>query len=141
MLICIDSCVFIRGINQEQSDAHHLLKLIGPKLHVVIHRIVAREVARNLGGREKARVFYSIFHQSAVAYIVDGPIPEPLVDQYITRGLPEKGDAIIGAFAEWMQVAYLISDNRHFLQRLQTTAYQVATPKRFLQDWEALSER
>jgi hypothetical protein len=47
--------------------------------------------------------------------------------------LPEKADAFIGAFAEWMQVRYLVSDNRHFLRDLQTDAFDVSNAARFVE--------
>jgi len=132
MRICIDSCVFIRGYNQAGSDAERLLKSIGPKLQVVINRLIAQEVTRNLSGQEQIRRFYQVFHDNADAYIVSGPIPPAILERYVALGLREKGDAIIGAFAEWMVVDYLISDNRHFLRELQTDAYRIASPAEFL---------
>ena len=136
MLICIDSCVFIRGYNQEGSDAERLLRSIGPELQVVINRLIAQEVPRNLSGQEQIRRFYQVFHDNAAAFIVSGPIPQAILERYIALGLREKGDAVIGAFAEWMAVDYLISDNRHFLRELQTDAYRVASPAEFLAHWE-----
>lgn len=127
MLICIDSCVFIRGFSHKQSDAQQLLELIGPKTHLMIHRLIALEVMRNLP-REDLKFFFGLFHQNPFAHIMDRPIPQGIVDQYIALGLAEKGDAYIGAFAEWMRVDYLISDNRHFLRELHTDAYRVLAP-------------
>lgn len=132
MRICIDSCVFIRGYNQAGSDAEWLLKSIGPKLQVVINRLIAQEVTRNLSGQEQIRRFYQVFHDNTDAFIVSGPIPPAILERYVALGLREKGDAIIGAFAEWMVVDYLISDNRHFLRELQTDAYRIASPAEFL---------
>ena len=132
MRICIDSCVFIRGINQEGSDAERLLRSIGPELQVIANRLIAQEVTRNLSGPQQIRRFYQIFHESAAAFIVTSPIPPAILDRYIALGHREKGDAIIGAFAEWMQVDYLISDNRHFLRELHTDAYQLMSPGDFL---------
>jgi hypothetical protein len=59
-----------------------------------------------------------------------------LVDKYVTLGLPEKADAFIGAFAEWMAVNYLISDNRHFLRELQTDAFTILPPAEFIDLFE-----
>ena len=132
MLICIDSCVFIRGINQDRSAAGQLLDLIGPDLPVVIHRLIAREVTRNLFGQPQRRVFFRMFYKNASASIVDSSIPVVFLERYVSLGLREKGDAVIGAFAEWMQVDDLSSDNRHFLRELPTPPYQVATPEVFL---------
>jgi hypothetical protein len=140
MRICIDSCVFIRGYNHEGSDAERLLRAIGPKVQVVINRLIAQEVTRNLSGREQARRFYAVFQDNPAAHIVYGPIPPAILARYVALGLRQKGDAIIGAFAEWMQVDYLISDNRYFLRELQTDAYRVASPAEFLAHWQQQSQ-
>ena len=57
----------------------------------------------------------------------------------MSLGLREKGDAFIGAFAEWMKVDYLISENRHFLRELQTEAYAVMNAERFIQVMESVA--
>ncbi len=136
MRICIDSCVFINGLTQTDLDATRLLDVIGPDLVLVIPRLVAQEVTRNLQTPEQVRRFYHLFHQRPFAFIVDELAPASLVEDYTRRGLPMKADAFIGAFAEWMGVGYLISDNRHFLRELQTTAYRILDPAEFLALWE-----
>ena len=80
-----------------------------------------------------------MFRARDFAFIVDEPIPRELVNQYIHLGLPEKADAFIGAFAEWMQARYLISDNRHFLRDLKTDAFDVLDAAGFIARWEANS--
>ncbi len=132
MRICIDSCVFIRGLREPVSDAAQLIALISPSLQVYVPRLVIQEVARNLVAADIAR-FYRVLYESESAHMVDNPIPNQLVRHYIALGLKAKGDAYIGAFAEWMQVDYLISDNRHFLQELRTDAYRLLTPGDFLE--------
>jgi hypothetical protein len=137
MLICIDSCVFIRGLDDEDSDAAEVLRQIGPALPLVIPRLIALEVTRNLATPTQIRTFYRQFTSQQFAFIVEEPAPRDLVLKYTQLGLPAKADAFIGAFAEWMQVNYLISDNRHFLQDLNTKAYAVVTPALFLDIWES----
>ncbi|MCP4426356.1 MAG: type II toxin-antitoxin system VapC family toxin [Chloroflexi bacterium] len=136
MLICIDSCIFIRGLHNGTSDAAQVLNQINRKRPLVIPRLIAQEVTRNLSRREQVTAFYRLFAQSDFAFIVEEPVPRTLVLDYTKCGLPAKADAFIGAFAEWMQVDYLVSDNRHFLRELQTEAYQVVTPAEMLQIWE-----
>jgi hypothetical protein len=136
MRICIDSCVFIHGLVQSDPAAVRLLDLVGPDLVLIVPRLVAQEVTRNLQNSEQIRRFYRLFRQGASAFIVDEPTPRRLVDEYTHKGLPEKADAFIGAFADWMQARYLISDNRHFLRELETTAYKVLTAAEFLALWE-----
>ncbi len=64
MRICIDSCVFIRGLIQEDPDATRLLDQIGPDLILMIPRLIAQEVTRNLKTPEQVRLFYQIFQHS-----------------------------------------------------------------------------
>lgn len=132
MRICIDSCVFIRGLRDPSTDAAQLLAQTGPSLEIFIPRLVAREVTRNLLFPSVTAQFYRLFHNSRFAHIVDEPVPDEIFQGYLALGLNVKGDAYIGAFAEWMQVDYLISDNRHFLRRLRTDAYQLLSPGDFL---------
>jgi predicted nucleic acid-binding protein len=132
MRICIDSCVFINALTGADPNAARLLELVGPDLVVVIPRLVAQEVTRNLQTAEQVQRFYRLFHQRTFAFIVDELAPGALVNEYAGKGLPEKADAFIGAFAEWMHADYLISDNRHFLRDLQATAFRVADPATFI---------
>jgi hypothetical protein len=136
MRICIDSCVFIEGLQQSDDAAVQLLDLIGPELILLIPRLVAQEVTRNLTTPEQVRRFYRLFQGRDFAFIVDEPVPLTLVDEYVKIGLPEKADAFIGAFAEWMQASYLISDNRHFLRGLRTNAYEVLDAAVFVERWQ-----
>ena len=137
MRICIDSCVFIHGLQESDSAAARLLDLLGPDLVVVVPRLVAQEVTRNLRTREQVRLFYRLFRGCDFAFIVDELVPRALVERYVTLGLPAKADAFIGAFTEWMQVRYLLSDNRHFLRDLRTDAFDVLDAAEFISRWEA----
>ncbi len=132
MLISIDSCVFIRGIQDESSNARQVLNQVGQKTTLVIPRLIAQEVTRNLSLPEQVSTFYRQFSNQQFAFIVEEPVPLTLVDKYTQLGLPAKADAFIGGFAEWLEVEYLISDNRHFLRELSTPAYTVLSPSDFL---------
>ena len=76
MRICIDSCVFINGLTGTDMMAVRLLNLIGPDLTVVIPRLVAQEVTRNLRTTEQVHRFYRLFFQRTSAFIVDD-LPRP----------------------------------------------------------------
>ena len=133
MLICIDSCVFIRAFDAPDSSASFLLQRIGSELQVAIPRLVVHGVERNLRSYDHIKTFYRLFVSPADIQVVDLPVPQGLIAHYVSLGLRVKGDAIIGAFAEWMGVDYLISDNRHFLRELRTVAYHLASPGEFLE--------
>jgi hypothetical protein len=133
MHICIDSCVFIRGVRTGDEAIIRILDGISANLILLIPRLIAQEVSRNLETVEQVRQFYRLFHSFEYAHIIDEPVPRDLVEKYSSLGLPAKADAFIGAFAEWQQIQYLISDNRHFLERLQTPAFRVITPIQFIE--------
>jgi len=137
MRICIDSSVWIPGLQTNASDSAHLLDAIGPSLPVIIPRLIAREVSRNLTTTEQIRRFYRLFAGHEFAFIVDEPVPGYLVDKYVSLGLSAKADAFIGAFAEWMHVTHLVSANRHFLRALSTDAFHVLTPSEFLDQYSS----
>jgi hypothetical protein len=125
MRICIDSSILIPSLQESDPAAMHLLILVGPELTLMIPRLVAQEVTRNLKTTEQVRRFYRLFQAYDFAFVVDEPVPRNLVVKYTNLGLPEKADAFIGAFAEWMNVRYLVSSNRHFLRELQTDIFDV----------------
>lgn len=48
MRICIDSSVLIPAIRNSDPNASRILRQLGPDLELVIPRLVAQEVNRNL---------------------------------------------------------------------------------------------
>ncbi|MDQ1301220.1 MAG: hypothetical protein QG637_1141 [Chloroflexota bacterium] len=130
MRICIDSNQFVFGISGSDPASEELMLLL-PYLEVVLPRLILKEVTRNLSNSQ-VKALYSLFNQAAHVVIIDEPVPVDLVAKYVRFNLPQKADAIIGAFAEWQEVTHLISDNRHFLAELQATAFEVISPNEFL---------
>ncbi len=131
MRICIDSNQFIFGLSGSDVASEMLLKLL-PRLEVVIPRLVLKEVTRNLN-QAQVKMLYALLHQAPNVAIVEDPVPAGLVKKYVGLGLREKADAVIGAFAEWQGAKYIISDNRHFLEELQSSAFEVVSAGEFLQ--------
>jgi predicted nucleic acid-binding protein len=129
MRICIDSNQFIFGISGTNPASEKLLMLL-PQLEVVIPRLVLREVTRNLS-RAQIKSFYALLRRARVT-IIEEPIPSDLVIKYISLGLREKADALIGAFVEWQCAAFLISSNRQFLAELRSATFEVLRPDEFL---------
>jgi hypothetical protein len=137
MHICIDSNVFIRSIQVHDPINTRVLDLIAPDLTLSLPRLIAQEVQRNLWTAHQVRRFYRLFHYPDIARIIDEPVPPELVNKYVQMGLNDKGDAFIGAFAEWQGVAYLISNNRHFLRVLRPDAFTVLDAATFVAQWDA----
>lgn len=132
MRICIDSCVFIYGLSHYQTDSARVLDNLKPPLFVTIPRLIVIEVTRNLKTRAQVRAFFDLVYNEENIRIVDEPVPRILIEKYTRLGLPEKADAVIGAFAEWEKVRYVISTNRHFLHSLQSPTFVVLPPDEFL---------
>ena len=101
MFICIDSNQFIFGIAQTAPDSVELLRVLRV-FEVAIPRLVVQEVTRNLRTPEQVKMFYRLLKSSRKLVIVEEPVPADLVTKYATLGLPEKADAVIGAFSEWV---------------------------------------
>jgi len=130
MRICIDSNQFVFGIAGSDPASETLMMLL-PYLDVVLPRLVIKEVTRNLND-EQVQALYTLFNKAPRVTIIDEPVPAALVTKYAALGLPEKVDAVIGAFAEWQGVKYLISDSRHFVAELHSDAFEVLSPDEFL---------
>lgn len=135
MRICIDSNQFIFGLEGTDPQSEALMLLL-PDLDVVIPRLVIQEVTRNLNS-ERVKALYALLNRAKRAVVVEEPVPKDLVARYVARGLPSKADAIIGAFAEWQEVDYLITDNRHFLRNLRAAAFVVLTAAEFLERFDS----
>ena len=132
MRICIDSCVFIRCLRTADSELDALMECISSGNELLVPRLVTQEVTRNLQTPAQVTRFFHLFNFYKEARIIDDVVPLTLFRKYVDFGLREKGDAYIGAFAEWIAVDYLLSDNRHFLRELQTDAFAILEPKAFL---------
>lgn len=130
MRICIDSNQFVFGIAGSDPASEALMMLL-PHLDVVLPRLVIKEVTRNLND-EQVKSLYTLMYKAPRVSIIEEPVPTALVTKYVTLGLSQKADAVIGAFAEWQGVKYLISDNRHFLVELNSDAFEVLSPDEFL---------
>ena len=132
MLICIDSSALVVGLQGKDPSAAKILELVGSDLNLIIPRLIAQEVTRNLTSPQQVRQFYRLFQNYSFAQIIDEPVPSILVEKYINLGLPAKADAFIGAFAEWMNVSYFISENRRFLRQVKTKAFQIMDTDEFV---------
>jgi len=130
MRICIDSNQFIFGLSGSDPASETLMRLL-PHLEVVIPRLVLKEVTRNLNPTQ-VKALYALLRQAPHITVVEDPLPAELVLKYVALGLPEKADAVIGAFAEWQGAKYIISDNRHFLEEMQSDVFEVISPDAFL---------
>jgi hypothetical protein len=130
MKISIDSNQFIFGIGGIDPASELLMTLL-PVLEVILPRLVIKEVNRNLTETQR-KLLFKLFNKCSKLTIIDNPVPIDIVQKYIKLGLPEKADAFIGAFVEWQEIQIFISDNRHFLNELSGSQFEVLKPYEFL---------
>jgi len=130
MQISIDSNQFIFGIGGIDPASEILMSLL-PSFEIVLPRLVIKEVCRNLTEAQQ-KLLFKLFNKCLKLKIIDEPVPIDIVQKYINLGLPEKADAFIGAFVEWQEIKIFISDNRHFLNELSGSQFEVLKPYVFL---------
>lgn len=68
MRICIDSSALIPGIQGDNSIAARLLESIGPELNLIIPRLIAQEVTRNLTTSEQGTSFLQAFSGAQLCF-------------------------------------------------------------------------
>ena len=138
-IVVLDSNEYIFGIARVDPNCEALLHRLSEvnwrdKVQVVTPRIVEREVVRNLQAIDPLapKLFYSILANrpwTGVTY--EDPAGE-LIGKYLDLGLAEE-DAIIAAVVEWSGAGVLVSENRHFLEELETEAFEVVDAAEFLE--------
>jgi hypothetical protein len=131
LTVVLDSNVYILGINRLEPDCAALLDILTADrwegvLTIETPRMVERGVVQNL--REISLTapsqFYAILTNHPWNGVTYEDPPEDLILKYWELGLSEE-HGIIGAFAEWVGAEYLVSQNRHFLDQLETDALEV----------------
>ena len=136
-ILILDSNEYIFGFIDPQSDSAALLKMIKDYL-VIVPAIVVREVTGNLAAIRSTlpKMFYGLLNDPS-AHVVrsyDEP-PEELWLKYLDLNLSQE-DAFVAAIAEWVGAKFLVSENRDFLRRLKTEAFEVVDASMMLQKLE-----
>jgi predicted nucleic acid-binding protein len=114
--LILDSNEYIFGIPGDKASCAHLMERLG-ELCVYVPAMVMKEVRDNLQ-REYGlgKEFFRLIVQEENITVMWADPPVDLVAKYTALGLAEE-DAVIAACAEWVGAEYLISENRHFLER------------------------
>lgn len=133
-ILVLDSNEYILGLADPQSDSAALLKAL-KKCVVVVPAMVVEEVTSSLAAMSSGlpRMFYGLLNDPSAH--VTRTYYEPPVElwlKYLDLGLSEE-DAFIGAFAEWVGARFVVSENKHFLSRLKSDAFEVTDASTMLQ--------
>ena len=132
MRIVLGTIIWISGL----VGTHHLCQeiLINlNRLDVVVPVQVREELERNLPD-SVMKQFYRLLLQSDTEVDFELVLGD-LIAAFEDKGL-KKGDAEIGAFCAWREIAVLVSTNRDFLRGMTAGhSFDVLSPEKFCQDF------
>jgi len=140
MRVILDSNEYILGLDTAggSSASSRLLDLISVLLdeseefRLLIPEIIVREVQRNLPrGLEKD--FFTLIRSSRkIEQHPLGGVPPAVFQRYRNQEGLKPADALIAAFAEHMNVDYIVSENRHIYRGLKDTPFLTLKAQGFL---------
>ena len=122
--LILDSNEYIFGIPGDKASCARLMERLN-ELCVYVPAMVVKEVRDNLQreyglGKEFFRLI--VRKENITVMWVDPPAN--LVAKYTALGFAEE-DVVIAACAEWIGAEYLISENKHFLERSDVTPFAI----------------
>ncbi|MBI5244864.1 MAG: type II toxin-antitoxin system VapC family toxin [Elusimicrobia bacterium] len=133
MQLVLDTNEFIFAYGHERkASCQALLGEIAArprKYELKISRTIVEEVRRNIAPRSFGD-FWDFLEALGVAVDEDWRIPFEMGARYEALRL-KRGDAFVGAYAEWTGAQYLISENRHFLT-LHHLPFRILRAEQFL---------
>lgn len=128
--ISLDTNVAIFGLRKLDLFSITLLKNLF-QFDVRISNQVERELRKNLTENE-FRQFYDILGLTSTVHIIYSSPDDRLLVLYRELGL-KTGDAKIAAFCDQEGIEILVSENRHFLEKLPKRSFQIMNSQTFCQ--------
>jgi len=130
-VLVVDTNEFIFGLTGTKQSCVTLLDNFG-ELTVIIPAMVLREIRLHLDTRyQLGKKFFRLITSGKNITILWGDPPQELIEKHISLGFAEE-DAMIAAAAEWAGADFIISENRHFLQRKKGTTFQTINAEKAL---------
>jgi len=126
--ISLDTNIFIFGIRNIDPYTVAILKNLY-KFNTAISAQIEKEIRNNISLYELNEFYQLIYPLANFEIIYDQPDPA-IVKQYQNMEL-KKGDAIIAAFCYSAGISIFLSENRHFLQKLQKQPFEIIDSKSF----------
>lgn len=140
MKVILDTNEYLFGLDRETGEeaSVRLLNVISLMIEeikdfkLLLPEIVREEVQRNIP-KHLERDFYRLIYSSEkIEHHSMLDVPLKLFDKYRNEKKLKGGDALIAAFAEFMKVDYLISENRHMYKNLKIKAFVTMDASEFL---------
>ena len=91
-----------------------------------------KEVQRNIPEDLEGDFYRLIYSSEKIEHHSMLNIPVKLFEKYRSKKGLKEGDALIAAFAEFAQVDYLISENRHVYRDLEVREFTPVNAQEFL---------
>jgi len=145
MRVILDSNEYILGLDTiaGPSPSSRLLDLIrilideAGEFRLLVPEIIIREVERNLPA-ELGKGFFKLIQSSRkIEYHDLIEMPVATFQKYRRHKHLKQADALIAAFAEFMKVDYIVSENRHIYRDLKAAGFTTLTAQGFLDLFQA----
>ena len=140
MRIVLDSNEYILGLDTTEgpSPSSRLLDLVRilidelEEFRLLVPEIIVREVQRNLPAGLEKDFFRLIQSSRKIEYHDLVHVPKETFLKYRRQKRLKQADALIAAFADFMKVDYVVSENRHIYRDLKTEDFVTLTAQDFL---------
>lgn len=131
--ITLDTNQFIFGLrgSTHYPFCQELLYRHLPLLQVYVPLQVQQELTRNLTRLEVRQCFNLLRRSRSVVWSYEPAVPQQVA--YWEEQGAKKGDARIVAQLQGAEVAYLISENRHFIQEIKGLPFAVVSSERAIE--------
>ncbi len=102
------------------------------EFRLLVPEIIVREVQRNLPPDLEKDFFRLIQSSQKIEYHTLVEVPRATFEKYRQKSRLKQADALIAAFADFMKVDYIVSENRHIYRGLKATGFVALTAQDFL---------
>lgn len=155
MRLILDTNEYIFGLNPHSGRpaSIRLLAAIGALLQepldftLLVPEIVREEVQHNIPPAFEGDFYRYVTSSPKIIFGSLYDVPVDLFEQYHRVLGLKSADALIAAFADWQEVDFLVSDNRHIYAELQVERFVTCTAAEFMrllesgEIWELIQTR
>jgi hypothetical protein len=140
MKIILDTNEYILGLDRVSGKEVSIslldvIKIMIEKqknITLLIPEIIRKEVQRNIPKDLEGDFYRLLYSSESIEYHSMIDVPVELFNKYRNEKGLKSGDALIAAFAEFMNVKYLISENKHIYRDLDIKEFHTVNAQEFL---------
>jgi len=140
MRIILDTNEYIFGLDRETGeeaparvlDAIRILIEESEEFRLLVPEIIRKEVQRNIPEDLEGDFYRLMYSSEKIEHHSMLNIPVKLFEKYRNEKGLKEGDALIAAFAEFAEVDYLVSENRHIYRDLDIREFIPVNAEEFL---------